>query len=71
MVRTDVLYLIFSSTNYLTFPDDGSDDIPGTPQDNKKIKKMNKKTSEKSKHTRIVKMLDSSDDDGNFKGSVG
>lgn len=43
--------------------DDGSDEIPCTPQDKKKAKKSTKKTLEKPKHTRIMKIEDSSDDE--------
>jgi len=51
--------------------DGGSDEmIPGTPQERKKAKKINKKTVEKSKHTRIVKMADSSDDDDNHDAEL-
>lgn len=43
---------------------DGSDEIPGTPQETKKAKKSNKKPAVKSKHTRIMKIEDSSEDEG-------
>jgi len=46
--------------------DDSNDEIPGTPQETKKPKNSTKKYAEKSsKHTRIMKLEDSSDEEDN------
>lgn len=62
--KLPILWFDFFAQKKKIFSDDDCDEIPGTPQESKKARKIQKKTAEKSKHSRIVKMEDSSDDDG-------